>query len=228
MTLLQHWEASGQDFTEGVRLLIQHGGRQHLTAQAFQRLQRIAEFAQVVGINIVFKQGYALSQIPAPNELPDQETPQPVTITTSADPDPVGISVAVAYPQSAPTAVTSDLAKHLHKQHAHHHALMVAATTNEDRAEHAAEILSLNRRLDAEYDRLRKGESATDLPTDMPPPRAEETTLRTLRKLASLRTRVSRLKKKLIPAANGKRRADLEKELQQKQAEIQAIESTLV
>lgn len=228
MTLLQHWEASGADFAEGVKLLSRHGGRQHLTAQAYQRLQRIALFQDNVDAYNLGKLRYALSQIPAPNELPDQATPQPVTITTSADPDPVGISVAVAYPQSAPPAVTSELAKHLHKKHAHHHAMMVAATTNEERATHAAEILSLNRLLDAEYDRLRQGPSATDALTDMPPPRAEQTTLRTMRKLASLRTRVSRLKNKLIPKASGKRLADLEKELQQKQAEIQAIESTLV
>ncbi len=217
MTLLEHWQASGLSFAEGVRLLIQHGGARHLTKQAFDRLKSLAIFDDAPDSYNLGKLEYALrltpytaTDNPAIEVTTSTHPSQPVvrTITYQADPLP-----------SIPPHIKS-----LHKERDHYHARMSAATQRPDRAASAERVLDLTRQLDAAYDRLRNPEEASGQTNTQ---QYAEPTAADLRQLASLRTRASRLKNKLIPAATGARKAQLEKELTLKQADIKRLEEKI-
>ncbi len=139
--------------------------------------------------------------------------------------------------------MTSPLAKALHKEHGHLHALLVAATTDADRARYAREIMErIVPALDAEYDRLRSNPTADPSPegrggafvpvlagTDAglghsTLPRGEGSAVGLLRKLASLRSRISTLRKRLSTETDAARRAKLEAELEAKTAEKERLE----
>jgi hypothetical protein len=127
---------------------------------------------------------------------------------------------------------TTPEAKRLHKEHAHYHALLHSATTDAERAEHAHHIMSdIIPRLDAIYDSLRAGDNPEPTATDFDPiaiPGGALGGADAMRLILSLRSRVSRLKTKLIPnAPTVERRAALEKELEQKLAEIARLESDI-
>jgi len=120
----------------------------------------------------------------------------------------------------------------LHKQHSHYHALMVSATTDADRAEYARKImLGIIPALDAYYDALRAGANPEAPAEDFDPIPISGGSVGgvdTLRRLQSLRTRVSKIRLHLLPnVVSVARKAALEKELEQKRAEIARIESDL-
>lgn len=114
-------------------------------------------------------------------------------------------------------------ARALHKQHSHYHAIMVSTTDKATRADAARRIMcEILPALDAHY---------SSAPTGTTPPPPSETAPggeALLRRLQSLRTRVSRLRKHLIPSAGSDaRRISLEKELALKLVQIQGIENDL-
>ena len=139
------------------------------------------------------------------------------------------IEAATSITETSAVAAT-DRTRALHKLHSHHHALMVAATTDEERGEHARKIMrEILPELDAEYDRIRAGATAE------PPQKTVEmeqgpilNTMQMMKRLASVCTRIARLKNHLIPKApDKKRRAQLEKELTEKTAEKERLENEL-
>lgn len=109
--------------------------------------------------------------------------------------------------------VSSEAARKLHKEHAYFHTLLTIAPTQEARAEVAHTILTkIIPALDAEYARLRQEEW-------MSPAELDE---KLARKIMSIRVRISQIKKEM-KTARGKRLADLEKQLELKQAEYDNI-----
>lgn len=154
------------------------------------------------------------------NALKETEFPKLHTIeitTGTQEQDPVIAEVT-------PTTITSAAAKSLHKLHGHVHAQMTMATTNEERADLARQIMvEIVPKLDAEYDRLR-GNDKEETP-DTADQQSDTTPL--FRKLQSLRARISRLKNEIIPAATGARLAKYQQELEEKTAKKEAIELQL-
>ncbi len=222
MTLLKIWEYHyDSDFAKGVQLLIDHEGQKYLTALAFQRLQVLAISGKPVDPYNLGKLTGALQKI----TLEDT-----VTLETGTEPKP-GKKVWMApviESASTETPVTSPLAKRLHKEQAHHHALMGTAATDKERGEHAGEILRISGELDAEYDRLRaEGNPVSEEEAGPAPAAKREPIANQVRRLHSLRTRIAKLKNHLIPKASAKRLADLEKELEKKQAEVKTLEHDL-
>lgn len=222
-TLLQIWQHHyDSDFKAGVKLLIDHEGEQYLSRQTAARLRLLASSDQKPDAYNLGKLQHALSKIKL-----DETT---ATFTTGMDPEPESKIIWTAgHPpvsniQAQGKVATSAKAKHLHKSHSHYHTLLVNAESDVARAEHAENVLDITRQLDEEYDRLRESAILDNQTADMPPPPAAPSSAAELRKLQSLRARVSHIKNKLIPKSSGKRLADLEKELEKKQAEIQRIE----
>lgn len=218
--LLQIWEYHyASDFASGVRLLVEHDGGKYLTKQAFQRLQMLAvSGGPVDGYNLGKLMG-ALAKVTMHEVVNLVQNPSAPSIEDALT------MYSEKDNEEAPDAakkLTSPRAIALHKEQSHHHALMVAADTDKERGEHATEILRISGELDDEYDRLRG-----DTPRDMPPPRKAAKATEGLRRLQSLRTRIARLSNQLIPAASGERKADLEKELELKQAEAQRLVNEL-
>lgn len=212
-TLYDIWDGN---FAAGVALLARHGGSPAITRLAWERLQTIAATGGHVDAYNSGKLETALrsviSQSPAEKEGPVPD-----------------IEVATSITETSAVAAT-DRTRALHKLHSHHHALMVAATTDEERGEHARKIMrEILPELDAEYDRIRAGATAE------PPPKTVEreqgpvlNTMQMMKRLASVRTRIARLKNHLIPEApDKKRRAQLEKELTEKTAEKERLENEL-
>lgn len=128
--------------------------------------------------------------------------------------------------------LTSPRAKELHKIVGYHHALMSNAATDEERALHAEQVLEAQRMLDAEYDRLRAIGTAVEgmAEADQVPgiaPILNEKSAADLKKLNSIRSRISKINKELPKANTDKRRAELEKELKEKTAEKERLEKLL-
>lgn len=221
-TLLKIWEYHyASDFAAGVRLLVEHDGGKYLTKQAFQRLQMMAvSGAPADGYNLG-KLTAALAKVSMYEVVNLVQNPSPPsiedTLTKYSQKDNDGDETSVAPPK-----LRSDLAIALHKEQSHYHSLMVAATSDKERGEHAGEILRISGELDDEYDRLRG-----DKPRDMPSPRKAAKSADGLRRLQSLRSRIARLINQLIPQASGPRKAELEKELEMKKAEAQRLVTEL-
>jgi len=225
MSLLKIWEYHyASNFAEGVRLLIAHGGERLLTKQSFHRLQMLAVNGQPVDEYNLGKLTGALNKIPAAGIVSTTFT-QPLPPELKADKGIESIGGVEADPE-VPYKLTSPKAKALHKEQAHYHALMVNAETEKDRGEHAGEILRISKELDLEYDRLRslQNPGIEEELADAKPATLQQSA-EDVRRLHSLRTRIARLKNRLIPNASGKQRADWEKELAKKQAEVQRLEN---
>lgn len=237
MTLLNIWQYHyAEDFAAGVKLLVDHDGLKYLTKQTATRLKMLAASGGSVDAYNRGKLESALNKVLIVDSI---------EITTSKDPSygpPIWLTpgnpafaafkafneaIDEHVESNPPNTLTSPLAKELHKEHAHFHALMVSADTDAERALQAEKVLEINRQLDAEYDRLRAG-NQPDIPESSKAARSDgKTEADQLRQLHSLRTRVSKLKNKLIPKANGPRLAELEKELEIKLADIKRIENDL-
>lgn len=219
MNLRDHWLQQGGDFAAGVALLLAQG-RHLVTARILVQIQQAALTGQP-GEYLVGKLTDALAKLPAPvasvgnsvsvSGIPSIDSSR-ATIHLdgpTAEPAPQG---GTRLPAAGPLR---DEGLRLHRRHSAAHALMARPdATDAERAELAREImLDIMPALDALYDRIRAGK------TDLPPtsPLEQENNLT---RLLSLRTRVSRLRNKLIPAATGERLAQLEQELAEKLAEI--------
>lgn len=232
MTLLKIWEYQyNSDFAAGVKLLIDHDGKKLLTAQTFERLQRLSIFGGAVDAYNLGKLTVALRKITIKDSEPAGQVTEESKVDLdenfwtkrpALDPD-LAAKFKEEYNLKPPE---TERARKLHKEQSHYHALLVAATTDKERGEHAGKILSIATELDAEYDRIRATETGAEPPSDMPPPLAPQS-VDTLRRLNSLRTRISQLKRNLIPKAIGERLATLEKELEKKLAEAQRLENEL-
>jgi len=224
MSLLKIWEYHyASDFAEGVRLLVAHGGEKFLTKQSFQRLQVLAVNGQPVDEYNLGKLTGALNKIQVEGGIDIAVSPP---VPPSRVDAPGLESEGVEADPEVPYKLTSPKAKALHKEQAHYHALMVAAKNEKDRGEHAGEILRISKDLDNEYDRLRslQNPGIEEELEDVKPAQLQQSA-DDVRRLHSLRTRIARLKNKLIPKASGKQLADWEKELAKKQAEVQRLEN---
>lgn len=166
---------------------------------------------------------------PTVEQSTETSTEQSTVNSTSPLPSGEGLGVG-----SNPESLTSDTAKALHKRQSHLHALLTAATTDAERARISKEIMEdIAPALDVEYDRLRALKSGA---VTEPPPAAEPASAPSLtkgnaadfKKLQSVRSRISRLKNELIPAAkDAKRKTKLEKELSDKIQERERLEKML-
>lgn len=219
------------DFAAGVRLLVEHNPGA-VTKQILTRLRMLASGADYIGEYERGKLAYALHLTLLPADL---DAPQPVREKISANPPAAQQEVRVT--TDAPDEkLRSDLAIALHKEHSHVHALLVAATTDEQRAEYARDIKErIIPALDAEYDRLREAaKSGADLKSR---PDAEDNTTpgpiltagdaRAFKKLQSVRSRISTLRKKIPTEKDPKRKLKLEQELETKLAEKERLENEL-
>lgn len=207
--------STAEGFAAGYHILAKQGA-DLVTKNILVRMRTVVAMEETPDRYLVGKLAYALDR------LPENADAAPATPAKKTPP------IADAVPDAPATVGTSPRAKALHKQHAHTHALLVTAETDEQRAEHATAIMeNIVPALDAEYDRLRAA-------GDTPQPEEEiavapiltDDSAAQLRKLQSIRTRISTIRKHLA-TAQGKRRADLEKELALKTAEKARLEELL-
>jgi hypothetical protein len=205
------------DFAAGVRMLTPHGGGS-LTRKAWARLQSLAIGSDSVDDYSRGKLGSALKGLPA-GATP--AAPRPVPPIAKDD---------AAAATGIPGTLTSDRAKALHKEHAYTHALLVNATTDRDRARLAHEIMALVQEIDTEYDRLRAdAEPAPEEEEEMPAihPILNRQDADDLRRLQSLRSRISALKKKIPKEKDETRRKVLQKQLDENIIERDILQKKL-
>ena len=238
-TLHHIWEHHyGSDFAAGVRLLEEHNPTA-VTPGILQRLQKIAATGKGLSRYDTGKLADALRKTAVPGAVPGipDAPPPPPPLAVPELPAAADIPAVAEAPATPEPTLTSEAAKALHKEHAHVHALMVSATDDATRAAHAKDIMErINPALDAEYDRL-LATPANDTPAEEKPeaplhstpgPILNKTDADNYKKLQSVRSRISRLKKELIPkATDPKRKAQLEQELAGKLAERDNLENAL-
>lgn len=244
-TLLHIWQTHyHSDFAAGVRLLTEHNPGA-VTRAILARLQTLAATGDYVGRYEQGKLEYALhnTSIEAPPAPPGRggDAPAPgvpgVASTTTAATSVITEAMSTTpHPPNggAGGGLTSDLARTLHKEHAHVHALMVAATTDEERLKYACDImLRIMPALDAEYDRLRAEASPNVRPAETADDEAigrpilNNTDARAFKKLQSVRSRISTLRKKIAAEKDPGKKAKWEHELEAKIAERERLENEL-
>lgn len=210
-TLLDYFQRhTDGSFAAAVRIVREHAAR-CITPRMMQRLEYIVLYHEAAGEYEWGKVLGAMEGAQAPALGAVEQTPPP--------------------PPRRGGAVGGVEVRRLHKQHSHYHALLVSATTDAERAEYARKIMvEIIPALDAYYDAVRGGTAAAEAQDFDPIPVAGGAVggIDLIRRLQSLRTRVSKITRHLLPAAGTRaRRADLEKELELKRAEIARIEADL-
>lgn len=156
---------------------------------------------------------YEISEKPAP-ELPKQK------------PTPVPIQEPLLAQDDFRTHPLFAQAKELHKRQSYVHALMVNAATDEERGQHAIELMeTITPQLDALYDRMRNPIPTTAYTFENQVQGYTNEPAADLKKLLSLRTRISKLHKIIPHAKSLERRKELEDELAAKIAEKERIEA---
>lgn len=245
-TLLRIWQHHyNSDFAAGVQLLARHGPEM-VTKNILTRLRVVAFSGQEPNAYEVGKLEYALSKISAveaPIDPPEGSPPQsPLRGEVRGKPGiqtnkpkasdalpPAGGAGGGKLSGETDSAITSPRAKELHKAHAHHHALMVTADTDAERAEHAGKIIEeIVPALDAEYDRLKAGgKEEAEQPELAVAPITNKTEADKLRRLQSVRTRIGQLKKKLANPKDLKQKQKYETELAEKEAERDRLQQEL-
>lgn len=227
-TLLHIWQTRyHSDFAAGVRLLTEHNPGA-VTRSILARLQTLAATGDYVGRYEQGKLEYALhnTRLDADESAFSEKTGKAEAPRAVPTPEQV-------QQQHDPATLTSDRAKGLHKEHAHVHALMVAATTDEERGRYAADIMQrIIPALDAEYDRLRAEASAKASPTgtdgDAPiAPILNATDARAFKKLQSVRSRISTLRKKIAEEKDRDKKAKWQRELEKKEVERDRLQTEL-
>lgn len=213
-TLYDAWQKqSSGDFFAGVRLLLTHNPNA-VTSRILIRFQTLLTTGAEPDDYLVGKLTHALRDSPAVQlfELSDIEP----EIHHS------GPIITIRQPGLSDGKIRVEEAIPLHKQHSHFHAMLVSAKSDSERADHARVIMEdILPTLDNLYDAARHQ-------GDQPEPKRKKDGVQTIRKLQALRTRVSLLKNKLIPnAPSVARKAELEKELQLKVAEIETIQNEI-
>lgn len=223
-TLLEIWQTEhGSDFATGVQLLAANGGEQYLTRNLWQRMQGLTYPGAYVDTYHAKKLAWAIERTTTP-----PPTPPPGERGAATSPaSPKG-----AAPATEKAPVTSEKAKNLHKKHGHEHALMVTAKTDEARAEHATTIMEeIVPQLDAEYDRLRSANDESPLEGgkggDGTAPILNSDDFAALKKLQSVRARISTLKGKIKKEKDPARQKDLEQQLTEKEAERDRLDALL-
>lgn len=228
MTRYDDYVQQQADFATGVRWLTAEGPAL-VTRAMLAQLNAASLPGCYVSDYLLGKLTDALRKLPAkplePNVASIWGTPQNLETLwnqwqkppASAEPEPEQPYNNTRLPRTGPLREAALL---LHRRHSAAHALMAAATTpRETRATLAREIMTeIIPALDAIYDRLRAGH------TDLPPQRDEAEQRSDLKRLLSLRSRVSTIRKHL-QTADGERRTQLEKELAAKQEAIKKIEN---
>jgi len=225
------------DFAAGVRLLVEHNPGS-VTSNILRRLQELAFTpGSYVGEYEKGKLRNALQgtvvDTPTPAIPP---TGGEFVETTATEKAPGTRAIAVMPPLHSGDGkgLTSELAVALHKEHSHVHALLVSATTDEQRAEYSRDIMErIIPALDAEYDRLRAESKREMTPNDAmpndesPAPILTAGDARAFKKLQSVRSRISTLRKKIPQEKDPKRKLKLEQELEEKLAEKERLEAEL-
>ena len=227
MTLHDIWQRDhAGDFAAGVALLVQHNP--NAVAKAIlARLQTLAATGAYVGNYEQGKLAYALQGSLASAQTPDARQGDAMRKTKDQ-------SLKTAHEPPPPTQpdpkLTSEKAIALHKEHAHVHALMVAAATDDERAKYARDIMQrIIPALDAEYDRLRAAQSGAPIQVDNTglAPILTTSTAADYKKLQSVRSRISTLKGKIKKETDPKKKAKWERELETKIAERERLEEKL-
>jgi len=207
------------DFAAGVRLLADHGPHT-VTRKIMQRLQMLAATGAYVGKYESDKLAAALHSIAAGD---DDTLPPPAAKKTAAPTAPAAVP-------TSPEATTTEKAKALHKAQAYEHAQMVTADTDEQRAQHAIAIMEdIVPALDKEYDALRAGDQEPGQQTDeiAVHPILDLGDAKKLKRLQSVRSRISNIKKKLAQAQTPARKQELEKQLAENTAQKELLEKEL-
>lgn len=225
-TLLDFFQLhTSHTFTDAVRTLRQHAPGS-ITPRMMQRLELLVLTGEEPG-------EYEWGKVRAAME---DSAPPATTVRQQTAASEIRLDVPpVASALLSPLHGIAPETKLLHKKHAHYHALLCAATTDAERAEYATIIMSdIIPALDAYYDTLRSAGDADTTDTAAPDFDPIPITggavggVDVIRRLQSLRTRVSKIKKHLIPSAPTlARRAQLETELEEKQAQIDRIEQQI-
>lgn len=225
-TLFDTWKKDyAGDFSAGVRLLTAHKPGA-VTRAILSRLQTIAATGDYVGRYEQAKLEYALHNTRIDDDAPSENAVPAETPREVPTPDQL-------QQQYVARTLTSVRAKRWHKEHAHVHALMVSATTDEERAKYASDIMQrIIPALDAEYDHLRTLEQELQgmeeenkaAPTR---PILNTTDASAFKKLQSVRSRISTLRKKIAAEKDPDKRAKLERELELKIAERERLENEL-
>lgn len=212
--LLDVWQRDhGADFAAGVALVTAHAPKA-VTQRILVSLQLAASGAGRIDDYLRGKLENALRATPAP-DAPVSMPRKSVRLHPPASADEQETPPAR---RSVPEAIP------LHKRHSFAHAMLVAAATDAERASLAIELMEeIVPALDRIYDAHLEGRAPAE-----PAAPGEVADAATIRRLQSLRTRVSRLRNQLIPGApTPARKAQLEKELDLKLAEIKQIETLL-
>jgi hypothetical protein len=217
MNLYEIWQEAGGAFVRGLELLKKHCPNA-VTPQIMTKL----EMAQLSGAEPgPYLRGKISDALKKSQLKPDAA----VVVDLDAEGEFIA-AVKFSSTQEVPlkTVTTSNKAKDLHKRHGHLHATMATAQTDAARGAIAREIMEeVVPALDDEYDRLRGGDVEG---SEAPPATAGSDSI--LRKLNSIRTRIARLRNKLIPAEkNDAKLAKLNAELAAKIAEKEALEAQI-
>lgn len=212
MRLSERWELEhDSDFAAGVELLRPHW-RGLVTLRVFDRMCSLATSGGYVESLMRDKLRDALCEI-------EVEESEPIAAIES----PTNITV-----ETTEVATTGDVKATpetiaLHKRHSHHHALMVAAKDDDERAFHATIIMEdILPELDRLYD-LQRGVEMTEKPTNVENPVIGDN----YKKLHTIRTRISTLKREIPKAKTIERKAELTKQLEEKEAEKNRLEGLL-
>ena len=245
-TLYQIWEHHyASDFATGVTLLDRHNPGA-VTRKIMEDMRRciskgyqpnrylvgkLSDALQATIVNTTAAEPVLTATV-TPAQLPGQDAS---TMPGAMDTPPFGGGAGGGVDSPADPqliTLTSPRAKELHKIVGYHHALMSNAATDEERALHAEQVMEAQRLLDAEYDRLRAIGTAEEgmAEADQVPgiaPILNEKSAADLKKLNSIRPRISKINKELPKANTDKRRAELEKELKEKTAEKERLEKLL-
>lgn len=244
MTLYDIWQRDHTgDFAAGVALLVQHNPSA-VTKGILVRFQTLAATGAYVGNYERGKLAYALQRSAAagsPGAPPVDGRPILSRSESSRSASPIEGGKGVeqtAPPPSAPDAkLTSEKAIALHKEHAHVHALMVAAPNETTRAELARQIMDhIIPALNEEYDRLRaapspleggQGGENGEVDNTGIAPILNANSAADFKKLQSVRSRISTLRGKIKKEKDPKKKAKREQELETKIAERERLENEL-
>lgn len=219
-TLYEYWQALGSDFATGVALLPRNSG---MIPRIFAQLQAIAANGTEPTPYLREKLEYALSKLPAP------EGSEEYLLPALSNPDTGQHDIIMAAleikPEQDYTGDDAGLDRDhplwpqvvdLHKEHSHYHALMVAATDNPQRAGYAGKIINeILPEIDRLCDIIRSGYAVEVAPS----------VSNSLRKLLTLRSRVSRLHRLIEEADSTEKRKKYEDELEEKKTQIEALEA---
>ncbi len=210
MTLLDFYIQQRLSFADGVALLRSHQGAALLSTQTWTRLQMLAQQGTPPDKYNLGKLTDALAKI---KHHPDH----PAATIGPAAPAPT---------DAQPNTATSARAKRLHKEHSHHHATMFLATTDAERAAAAEKVLEVVADLDAEYNRIREGKGMEE---DANPAPAEgiRSEAQILRKLQTIRSRISEARRKLSKNLSPQNRQEIEAKLQKLLAEKESLEDLI-